>query len=96
MSEISKEEIMEESVARLYKLNLNNEVIENFKNDILMVSDNGKLSSIEENPQINIIKKAINEVKKLHANPYHIILTKSNFGLLCDILYVSNYLGDWE
>lgn len=95
-NEINETNRQLEAIERLKDLNLSEEVIQNYKNGILMISDTDGLFTFDNWPGKGMPELAIKDAKRLHIHPYHVIYTWSDLGEFYDVLYVSDFPGDWE
>ena len=83
-----------EAIERMKTLELSKNVIREFENDILYLSENrGYLYYLDERQQ-----RAVNEFASEHEHitPYHIIHSITEFGELLSVLVVSGYEEEWE
>lgn len=95
-NEINETNKQLEAIERLKDLGLGDEVIENYKKGILMISDADGLFTFDSWVGKGVPELAVSDAKRLHIHPYHVIYTWSDLGEFYDVLYVSNYPGDWE
>lgn len=83
----------DEAIRRLRKIGVMDEVVENFKNDKLMMSEPaGILYYLNDGA-----KEAIDKMKEYSADalPYHVIHSFTEFGELYTVLFVSSNRDDW-
>jgi len=83
-----------EAIERMETLKLSKNVISEFKNDVLYISENGGyLYYLDEKQQ-----KAVDEfvAEHEHITPYHVIRSNTEFGELLSVLIVSGYEEEWE
>lgn len=83
----------DEAIRRLRKIGVMDEVVENFKNDKLMISESaGILYDLNDRA-----KAAIEKMKEYSADalPYHLIHSFTEFGELYAVLFVSSNRDDW-
>ena len=83
----------DEAIRRLRKIGVMNGVVENFKNDKLMMSESaGILYDLNDGA-----KAAIEKMKEYSADalPYHLIHSFTEFGELYTVLFVSSNRDDW-
>lgn len=90
--EVTPEIMREEAISRMKNLKLMDEVISNFKNGKLMMSEfAGILYDLNDEA-----KEAVEKVKEYGYLPYHIIRTHTEFGELYDVLFVSDNTESWQ
>ena len=89
-----RQRMKEEAIDRLNKLEVNPEIIDIFKTDNVITKSEGLglINSLTKDEN-KIINDWAEETKNL---PYHAILTDTQFGVILNILYVSNYEDDWD
>lgn len=83
----------DEAIRRLRKIGVMNEVVRNFKNNKLMMSDPaGILYYLDDGA-----KTAVEKMKEYSAGalPYHVIHSFTEFGELYAVLFVSSNRDDW-
>lgn len=91
---VSREEKKIEAIKRMKKLHIIGDAIEQFKDsDTVMISEPpfGALYWLNDEQ-----KKMVEEYEKKHNSlVYMVIRTYTNFGLLDNLLYVSDYKEEW-
>lgn len=85
-----------EAVQRMKNLGLMRESIQAFKkkNEIWLSEMTGGLYEISSDKELNEIIRNIEQEYNLLV--YHVIHTYTNFGELYNLLYVSDYMEEWE
>lgn len=88
---MNSEKMRQEAISRMQRLELDESVIEDFKNGKLSLSDHNRITDVPED-----ILKQINEWEnKFHNLVYHVV--HGNFGYeTYECLSVSNYKEDWD
>lgn len=96
MKNITKEDMKQEALKRMHKLNLMEECIDAFKksNEVWISEYNGILYSLTQ--QKNILKKIKELEDKDKVLVYHAIKTETEFGTLVSLLCVSPYKDEWS
>lgn len=90
---MSREQKREEAIKRLQALGVMKNVVNDFKEGVVNVSENGGFLYWVNDEQ----KKIIQEFEeKNNAVVYHIIHGQTNIGELLNILYVSDWHEEWE
>lgn len=72
-------------------IGLSENVISRFENGEVTLSNYGVVEMLSEK-----VKELIKESEKSGSLVYHAIYSKTNFGVLVNLLYVSAYENDWE
>ena len=79
------EKILNEAISRLKKLDLNENVVNDFKNGKLLMSNE---IGIVTNPDEDI-KDGLDYLKRFKLTPYHVLKTSTTFGTIYSFLFVS-------
>lgn len=86
------EKILNEAISRLKNLDLNENVVNDFKNGKLLMSNE---IGIVTNPDEDI-KDGLDYLKSLKLTPYHVLKTSTTFGIIYSFLFVSEQEDEWE
>lgn len=86
------EDMKEEALLRIEKLNFIGSVKKKFRNNVLMQSEFGGILYFLDNDA----KLAVEEVKKEGYLPYHVIVNDLEFGKTYTVLYVSPNTNEWD
>lgn len=88
---MNSEKMKQEAISRMQRLELDESVIEDFKNGKLSLSDHNRITDVPE----DILKQITEWENKFHNIVYHVI--HGDFGYeTYECLSVSNYKEDWD
>ena len=88
-----REKQLQEALVRMRMLKLHSNTLGDLKEGVINKSELGGYLYWLDQEEQEIIKQWEEEYKSL---VYHVIKTQTEFGLLLNILYVSNYPEEWE
>lgn len=92
-TEVTKMMQMEEALKRMEQLQLMEQVVTEFKENGQLCKSKGGILYLLSKEEGEMIKKWEEEH---HAVVYHVIIDRFDFGICYSLLYVSEYMDEWE
>lgn len=92
----TREEKINEAVARMEQLKMSKNCINAFKNGKVWLSERGMLYEVSKENEQDVLDKIKQIENEYELTVYHLIHSLTEFGELYSMLYVSNHKSEWK